>query len=40
MLMEMIFQIQKCSWLTLSEGDTYFNALRKKIEELFPPEVQ
>jgi hypothetical protein len=24
----------------LSEGDTYFNALRKKIEELFPPEVQ
>jgi len=24
----------------LSEGDAYFNALRKKIEELFPPEVQ
>ncbi len=24
----------------LSEGDAYFNALRKKIEEFFPPEVQ
>jgi len=24
----------------LSEGDAYFNALRKKVEELFPPEIQ
>lgn len=24
----------------LSEGDQYFNQLRKKIDELFPPEVQ
>lgn len=24
----------------LNEGDAYFSALRKKIEELFPPEVQ